>query len=160
MTIASAQEYRALGHPVRHRLLFALAQKPATLSGLAAELGISKGSAGHHLKILRESGLVVPDRARQVRGGTEQYFRRAAKRMRYETGEATRAAMAAVAEEVLSDGADPFLTVRNVRLSEEQAERLRRTLEDMVEELSDEEGGARHGVIVGVYRPGGRDGAA
>ncbi|SDD37715.1 helix-turn-helix domain-containing protein [Glycomyces harbinensis] len=153
MTIATTRQYRALGHPVRHRMLFALGKEPATLSRLAADLEISKGSASHHLKILREAGLVRLDHTRQVRGGTEQYFKRTAERIRYDTGETTKVVLAAVAEEILTDEGDPLVLLRNVRLSEAQAQRLRKTLEDMVHELPDEDGEARHGVLVGVYRP-------
>lgn len=152
-TIATPQQYRALGHPVRHRLLFALGQEAATLSRLAADLEISKGSAAHHLKILREAGLVHLDHTRQVRGGTEQYFKRTAKRLKFDTGEATKTVLAAVADEIVTDEADPLLLVRNIRLTGPQAERLRQTLEEMVHALPEDESGSRHGVMVGVYRP-------
>jgi DNA-binding transcriptional ArsR family regulator len=151
--VATPQQYRALGHPVRHRLLFALGQQAATLSRLAADLGISKGSAGHHLKILREAGLVHLDHTRQVRGGTEQYFKRSMKRLRYDTGETTKTVLAAVADEIISDEADPLVLVRNLRLTQAQAERLRETLEEFVHDLQDDESGSRHGVLVGLYRP-------
>lgn len=151
--VATPQQYRALGHPVRHRMLFALGQQAATLSRLAADLGISKGSAGHHLKILREAGLVHLDHTRQVRGGTEQYFKRSMKRLRYDTGETTKTVLAAVADEIISDEADPLVIVRNIRLTQSQAERLRRTLEEFVHDLQDDESGSRHGVLVGLYRP-------
>ncbi|WP_112137392.1 ArsR family transcriptional regulator [Glycomyces dulcitolivorans] len=154
LTVASPQQYRALAHPVRHRLLFALGRQTATLSGLAADLGISKGSAGHHLKILREAGLVELAESKQVRGGTEQYFKRSFRKLHYEAGETTRAVLAAVADEVLTDEDDPLMTLRGVRLSRSQAEQLRKTLEDLVDGLPDEEGEDRYGVIVGLYRPG------
>jgi hypothetical protein len=62
-------------------------------------------------------------------------------------------ALAAVADEILTDESDPLLMLRNVRLSRSQAERLRATLEEMVHDLSDEDGEARYGVLVGLYRP-------
>ncbi|GAA2157907.1 MULTISPECIES: ArsR/SmtB family transcription factor [Glycomyces] len=152
LTLTTPQQYRALGHPVRHRLLFALGRESATLSGLATELGISKGSAGHHLKVLREAGLVQLDGTRRVRGGTEQRFKRTAARLRFDSGETTRALLAAVADGMLTDD-DPLMLLRGVRLSGAQAQRLRATLESLVHELPDEEGEARYGVLVGLYRP-------
>ncbi|SDK82437.1 Helix-turn-helix domain-containing protein [Glycomyces sambucus] len=151
--VATPAQYRALGHPVRHRLLLALGERPATLSGLAADLGISKGSAGHHLKILREAGLVDLDEARKVRGGTEQYFKRAFRKLHLDPGESTKAALAAVADEMLTAEDDPLLHLRSVRLSEAQARRLRDTLDALVQDLENEEDGARYGVLVGLYRP-------
>ncbi|MEU6861114.1 transcriptional regulator [Glycomyces sp. NPDC046736] len=154
LTVTTAQQYRALGHPVRHRLLFALGREPATLSGLAADLGLSKGSVGHHLKILKEAGLVRLDHARQVRGGTEQYFRRSFERLKYDTGtDATKAALAAVADDIAAAEPDPLLLLRNVRLTEDQARRLRDLLEETVHDLEDTPGEARYGVLVGLYRP-------
>jgi hypothetical protein len=38
LTITSPEQYRALGHPLRQRLLFALGQRPATISQLAVAL--------------------------------------------------------------------------------------------------------------------------
>ena len=36
--VTTPQQFKALGHPMRHRLLFALAQGEATISQLAATL--------------------------------------------------------------------------------------------------------------------------
>lgn len=152
LILSTPEQYRALAHPVRHRLLFTLGRESATLSGLAADLGISKGSAGHHLKILREAGLVRLESTRKVRGGTEQRFKRTAARLRFDSGETTRAVLSSVADGMLTDD-DPLMLLRSVRLSEAQARRLRETLESLVGELDDEAGEARHGVLVGLYRP-------
>ncbi|GAA2135527.1 ArsR/SmtB family transcription factor [Glycomyces algeriensis] len=152
LTLSTPQQYRALGHPVRHRLLFALGQESATLSGLAADLGVSKGSVAHHLKVLREAGLVRLDSTRQVRGGTEQRFKRTAARLRFDGEEATKAALAAVADQMQTDD-DPLFILRSVRLSEAKARRLRETLEELAKELSDEDGEERYGALVALYRP-------
>src|SRR5580693_4564647 len=83
LTITSAEQYRALGHPLRHQLLFALGQRPATISQLALALDSHKGNVAHHLKVLREAGLVAVTETRQVRGGTEQYYQRTARLLRF-----------------------------------------------------------------------------
>src|ERR1700733_2448782 len=44
-----------------------------------ALLSSHKGNIAHHLKVFREAGLVTPAGTRQVRGGTEQYYQRAAR---------------------------------------------------------------------------------
>lgn len=69
------RRFKALGHPMRHRLLSALSREKATISGLAAALGTNKGNVAYHLKVLTDAGLVVPAGTRHVRGGTEQYYR-------------------------------------------------------------------------------------
>ena len=86
LTISAPEQYRALGHPLRHRLIFALGQRPATISQLA---GSNKGNIAHHLKVLREAGLVTVVETRQVRGGTEQYYQRTARKIRLAGDERT-----------------------------------------------------------------------
>jgi DNA-binding transcriptional ArsR family regulator len=51
----------ALGNADRARLMDALAvHGPATTSALASTLELATGSVSHHLKVLREAGLVAP----------------------------------------------------------------------------------------------------
>ncbi len=70
----SAAQFKALGHPLRHRVVNVLRQRPATLSQLTSALQSSKGTMGYHLRVLRETGLVRVAETRQVRGGTEEYL--------------------------------------------------------------------------------------
>src|SRR5262245_24267819 len=83
LDIAEPEHFKALSPPVRHRLLFELRDKAATISQLAAGLDLRKGTVAHHLKVLAEAGMVRVVSTRQVRGGTEQYYRRTAERFRY-----------------------------------------------------------------------------
>ncbi len=60
-----ASTFAALGDPVRLRIVSMLAAAPdGTACGcdLEAPLGLSQPTVSHHLKILREAGLVVGDR--------------------------------------------------------------------------------------------------
>jgi DNA-binding transcriptional ArsR family regulator len=153
MTVESPQQHKALAHPMRHRLLFAIGQEPATVSQLAVSLNANKGSVAHHLKVLADAGLVVVDGTRQVRGGTEIYYRRAAERLRYPIGESTGIGLAAVADEIVANDPDPLLILRHVRLTAVQAAHVTEVLRDLVEGLT-EAGHAepRYGVLVGLYR--------
>ena len=142
---------------MRHRLLFALGRHPATISQLASALGIHKGNVAHHLKVLREAGLVAVTGTRQVRGGTEQYYQRTAWRLDVPGEQGTAHAgvmLQAVADEIASGAPDPLLVLRNIRLTADQARQLATTLNELVDGLDDAgEGGARYGVLVGVYKP-------
>ncbi len=150
--ISGPEQYKALGHPMRHRLLFALGEEAGTISGLAVRFGTRKGNIAHHLKVLREAGLVDVVETRAVRGGTEQYYRRVARKLRY-AGQ-TAVAMQAVAAEIESDPDDPLVLVRNVRLTRAQAQALAKALTTLVDEAEDAgPDEARYGVLVGVYRP-------
>ncbi|MGW7679983.1 ArsR/SmtB family transcription factor [Kribbella sp. NPDC054772] len=158
LEVSSAAQFKALGHPLRHRLLFAIGQEAATISQLATTLGTAKGNVAHHLGVLRDAGMVHVAETRQVRGGTEQYYRRSVRRFGF-VGEGARAnntvALQAVAAELeTADDDDPLFTVRNIRLTAAQAEELAATLGRMVDDLTDAgPTESRYGVVVSVYRP-------
>ena len=97
--ISTAAQFKALGHPMRHRLLLALGQGKATISQLAAALGSNKGNIAHHLKVLTDAGLASPAGTRQVRGGTERYYRRSARRLEYDDEATTAVAFRALDED-------------------------------------------------------------
>jgi DNA-binding transcriptional ArsR family regulator len=74
VVLSSPAQFKALGHPARHRLVNVLRQRPATLRQLATALGLAKGTVSYHLRVLREAGLVSLVGTRHVRGGTEEHF--------------------------------------------------------------------------------------
>jgi DNA-binding transcriptional ArsR family regulator len=63
-----ARVYKALGDEGRLRLLRRLSDGPVTLGEAAAELGVAKSTAHHHLAILRQAGFVM------VREGDEKVY--------------------------------------------------------------------------------------
>jgi DNA-binding transcriptional ArsR family regulator len=152
--VSDPAQHKALGHPMRHRLLFTLAREQATISQLAAGLGVNKGSVAHHLKVLRDAGLVEEAGSRQVRGGTERYYRRVADRLSYDDPQSTAAAFQAVAAEVATASDAPVLLLRTLRLSPEQVAAIGAQLEDLATQTS--EAGPEHPqyrLLVGLYRP-------
>jgi DNA-binding transcriptional ArsR family regulator len=154
LQVRTAAHFKALAHPFRHRLLFALGPGPATISQLAGGLDTATGTVAHHLKVLTEAGMVRPAHTRQVRGGTEQYHERTYRRLVGETVDSgtTAAMLGAVAEELTGDP-DPLLHLRHLRLTPAQAQRLRATLDDLVgdaEEATSDQ--PRYGVLVALYR--------
>jgi DNA-binding transcriptional ArsR family regulator len=153
VTVASSEQFKALGHPMRHRLLFALGRGEATISQLAVTLGSNKGNVAHHLKVLADAGLVEAAGTRHVRGGTEQYYRRAFERLQFEDTGLTEAAFSAVAAEIATAQPQPFLMLRMVRLTPEHAERLTATLREIADEAEDGADQPRYGLLLGLYRP-------
>ena len=95
-------------------------------------------------------------RTRTVRGGTEQYFERVARRIRTPGGAAsghTAALLQTVAEEVDAAPGDPLLHLRRLRMSPQQAAALAAHLDRLVGELP--EGRATdplYSVLIGAYR--------
>jgi DNA-binding transcriptional ArsR family regulator len=155
MDVHSPEHFKALAHPLRQRLLFALAQ-PATVSQLAVTLSSHKGNIAHHLKVLREAGLVMPAGARQVRGGTEQYYRRAARILHFadeHSASILPITFRAIADEIASAAPDPFLVLRNIRLTHAQAEHIVGVLTELAHDTEEAgEDQPRYGMLLGLYR--------
>src|SRR5512132_4562689 len=55
---------RALGDPLRWRIVELLSTEQLCVAHLAEELGAAQPLVSHHLKVLREAGLIEPDRYR------------------------------------------------------------------------------------------------
>ncbi|MCP2324787.1 DNA-binding transcriptional ArsR family regulator [Hamadaea flava] len=157
LEVSSAAQYAALGHPTRLRLLFALGRRQATISQLAVDLGTRKGNVAHHLGVLREAGMVKIAYTRPVRGGTEQYYERTAKRLNF-TGEQASAQKAltlrVLSEEIEAAEPDPFLLLRYVHLTRAQAAQLVATLSDLVDGLEEaDEAEPRYRLLTGLFTP-------
>lgn len=153
--LSTPEEFKALAHPLRQRMLFLLGERPATISQLAVTLDTRKGNVSHHIKVLRASGLVEPAESRQVRGGTEQYFRRSARRIEIADAQPGPAAamLGALAKEFSEAPGDPLLALRHLRLTAEQADRLHDTLLTLVSETEEaDDDQQRYGLLVGFYQ--------
>jgi DNA-binding transcriptional ArsR family regulator len=66
---------RAIGHPLRLRLLTIFNERVASPSDLAAELGEPIGNVSYHTRILSRLGCVELVKTKQVRGAVEHYYR-------------------------------------------------------------------------------------
>ncbi|MGI3785704.1 MAG: ArsR/SmtB family transcription factor [Janthinobacterium lividum] len=155
LIVDTPAQHRALGHPMRHRLLNSLRGGPATTSQLARRLQVHKGSVAHHLSVLVGAGMVRPSEERQVRGGTEKYYEVAHGSVTA-TGdlESVSALFAAITPELAADDA-ALLHLRHLQLSEAQAQQLRTALDAIVTEPSGSDGDQpTFGVLVGMYRCG------
>ncbi|WP_405943738.1 ArsR/SmtB family transcription factor [Streptomyces sp. NBC_00932] len=153
--IGAPEQFAALAHPLRQRLLFALGHRPATISQLAVQLDAKKGNVAHHLKVLREAGLVHIAETRQVRGGTEQYYQRTARHMVVAEPRAagTAAMLAAVAQELDRSPAETHLALRHLRLSPAKARELGEALAELVDGVEEDiEDQPVHGVLVALYQ--------
>jgi DNA-binding transcriptional ArsR family regulator len=153
VAVGKPEQFKALGHPMRHRLLFALGQGEATISQLAAMLDSNKGNVAHHLRVLTDAGMVEPAGTRHVRGGTEQYYRRTFGKLEIEdTSGLTEVAFSAVAADIAAAETEPFVMLRNLRLTPHHAERLTAILRDLSDEAEDGDDQPRYGLLLGLYQ--------
>lgn len=56
--------FRALAEPLRWRIVEALAAEELCVCHLASDLGVDQPSVSHHLRVLREAGVVEGERYR------------------------------------------------------------------------------------------------
>jgi DNA-binding transcriptional ArsR family regulator len=154
LVLDSPEQFKALGHPLRHRLMTVLQQRPATLAQLASALASTKGTIGYHVQVLLAAGLLRPARTRTVRGGTEQYFERVGRRYRPVLpgiGAAKFMIEAALAEMVPGEPEQTMLT--HVRLTRDEAHDLIARLAAIAHERpSEQDGGEPYGLLLSVYR--------
>jgi DNA-binding transcriptional ArsR family regulator len=155
LRITTPAQHRGLAHPMRERLMMRLSEDAVTISQLSRMLGVGKGSVAYHLNVLREAGMVRVVRRRTVRGGTEQYYQVAARKILLgERPQTVAPLLGAVAADI--DAADevPVLQHQVMHLTDAQAERLIATLYEVAHNLDDTEDDRepRYGVIVGLYR--------
>jgi ArsR family transcriptional regulator len=66
---AKASLFRALGHPVRVRILELLLDGPRPVHELVAQIGVAPANLSQQLAVLRNAGLISDDR----QGGTVRY---------------------------------------------------------------------------------------
>jgi DNA-binding transcriptional ArsR family regulator len=76
--ISTAGEFKALGDPLRSRILGLIQYQPATAKQIADRLAMSPSSVGHHLHVLEDAGLVQIVARRSVRGTIANYYTRTA----------------------------------------------------------------------------------
>jgi DNA-binding transcriptional ArsR family regulator len=157
LVLQTPAHFKALGHPVRHRIVNVLRQRPATLGQLASAMGLSKGTISFHMRVLREAGLVQIAGTQHVRGGTEQHFALVSAGFRHEdaTAGAGFLVQAALAEMLpAGDGESGRTVLRHLWLSEQQARTLAAQLEDFVtrQRPADAVSGEAYGLLLSLYR--------
>jgi DNA-binding transcriptional ArsR family regulator len=174
LTLRTPAHFKALGHPVRHRIVNVLRQRPATLRQLASALGLAKGTVSFHVGVLRDAGLVRLAETHQVRGGTEQRFALVGRGFRFHRDSAAGAEFllqAAAGEMLPAQSEETDRTVlRHLWLTPQQAAALAAQLHDYASQPRQEDAdhGEAYGLLVSLYRadiprlpePGGRDGDA
>jgi DNA-binding transcriptional ArsR family regulator len=79
---------RALAGDARARIVMLLRERAASTTELAEALGVAKGTAGHHVKVLERAGLIRVVATRRVRAVTEKYYGRVARLFVLKTDEA------------------------------------------------------------------------
>jgi DNA-binding transcriptional ArsR family regulator len=163
IALTEPSQVKAIGHPLRTTMLGLLHERAATVSELAAALERPKSTIAHHVKVLKDAGLVRVVRTRRVRAIEERFYGRTA-RMFYVSVERSSDAddlprdfndFEVAARESSGAFRDGKLWgfVRHARISEAQASDFWERMAALVAEFDQlpRSGETMYGFAVGVY---------
>jgi predicted ArsR family transcriptional regulator len=151
---------RALGHPMRWRILRLTLDKPLTNKQIAERLDRDPGTVLHHVRELVRTGFLAPDDVRVgKRGALERPYRATGKSWRLRlvpNAGATVSIMDAAREELLEAGPDAVAaTLRlGVRLKADDVAALKAALSALGDDYSrrDDPAGEPIGIVAVVHR--------
>ena len=159
MIVSEPSQLRALADPFRTQLVQLLRDRAHSTQELSAELGVPKGTVGHHLKVLESAGLIRVVRTRKVRAVTEKFYGRTARLFLYQTEDpADGRAISAVtlrqaASEVeLAPVVTGFGLVR-ARLTQKDIDRFERRTKKLMDDFraADKAGGIPSSLTGGIW---------
>jgi DNA-binding transcriptional ArsR family regulator len=164
LDLTTEEQHRAIGNLTRHRMLGLLDDKGMTITQLARRLGVLKGSASYHVRLLERAGLVRVVRTRKVRGVVERYYGRTARRFEIDGAGQGPAAGAGLLRTVAAELAQrpsevaetDLVTSVRARISTDRAAEFRSRLEQLLDQFraSSEADAPQHGLAVALYRTG------
>lgn len=79
LVVNTPQQFKALGDPLRTRILGIIQHQPATAKQIADRLNIAPGTIGHHLQVLEAAGLAQVVTHRIIHGIIAKYYTRTAR---------------------------------------------------------------------------------
>ena len=164
---ATAEEAKALAHPLRLRILRLCLDEAQTNKQLADALAKDPGTVLHHVRTLVDTGFLAAEEVRAgTRGALEKPYRATGKSWTVDVSDhddraaVVLAGLDAFREEVLEAGGKAIVTQFRlaVRLGKADGDELRRRLDDLAEEFKDRDdpGGEPYGLYVGLHRRKGR----
>jgi DNA-binding transcriptional ArsR family regulator len=162
IALSGPSQVKAMSHPMRTTILGLLHERAATVNELAVALERPKSTVAHHVKVLREAGLVRVVRTRRVRAIEERFYGRTA-RMFYVVEESPEVDQLprdfndfeVAARESVAAYRDGKLWgfIRHARISEAQASEFWERMAELVAEFDQlpRSGDTMYGFAVGVY---------
>jgi DNA-binding transcriptional ArsR family regulator len=162
IALSEPSQVKAMSHPIRTTILALLHERAATVNELAAALDRPKSTIAHHVKVLREGGLVQVVRTRRVRAIEERFYGRTA-RMFYVVEQSPEGDQLprdfndfeVAARESAAAYRDGKLWgfIRHARISEAQVSEFWERMAELVAEFDQlpRSGDTMYGFAVGVY---------
>lgn len=163
VALTKPSQVKAIGHPLRVAILGLLHERAATVGELAVAAERPKSTVAHHVKVLKEAGLVHVVRTRRVRAIEERFYGRTA-RMFYVAGEGGIGGddmprdfndfEVAARESAAAYGSGKLWGfLRHARITEAQASEFWERMAELVAEFDrlPRSGHVMYGLAIGVY---------
>ena len=159
LLVSDPAKLRAMADPFRVHLVQLLRDKARSTQEISEQLGIPKGTVGHHLKVLESAGLIRVVRTRKVRALTEKFYGRTARLFLYQTEDpADGRAISAVTLRQAANEVDlaplvaGFGLVR-ARLTQPEIDRFERRVKKLMDDFrgADKPGGAPSSLTAGIW---------
>ena len=172
LLVDSAAQFKALGEPVRWRMLGVIQHRPATAKQIADILHMAPGTINHHLQVLESAGLVQVVARRQTHGIVAKYYTRTARVFKFAfSAEVTGST--SVSLDIVTRGRDDLMEtlgqgdiaeaedavcsagLPRARLSAERAGYYRKRLNDLTDEMlhePDDPSGQVYDLLVALFR--------
>jgi len=159
LVVSERSQLRALANDVRTTIVSLLRERARSTQQLAHDLGVPKGTVGHHLKVLERAGLIHVVRTRQVRAVTEKFYGRTARLFVFEVEDPAdaralgAAAMRRAAAELEASPDTVRFGFPKARLRHEDALRLERRLKRLTDDFlaAEQAGGRPYALAVALY---------
>jgi DNA-binding transcriptional ArsR family regulator len=159
MVVADPKQLKAMADPLRTQLIQLLRDRARSTQEIAEELGLPKGTVGHHLKVLEAAGLIRVVRTRKVRAMTEKFYGRTARLFLYHAEDPadSRAISAntlrqAASEVDQSPAVSGFGLIR-ARLTKKDIDRFDRRVKTLMQDFrtADTPGGKPWSMTTGIW---------
>lgn len=159
LLVSETPQLRAIADPFRTQLIQLLRERARSTQELSAELGVPKGTVGHHLKVLESAGLIRVVRTRKVRAVTEKFYGRTARLFLYQTEDAADGrAISAItlrqaANEVERAGHSTGFGLVRARLEQKDIDRFERRAKKLMDDFraADAPGGTSTSLTTGLW---------
>ncbi|HKO32918.1 MAG TPA: winged helix-turn-helix domain-containing protein [Candidatus Limnocylindria bacterium] len=163
MELTSADQVRAIGHPLRTTILGLLHERAATVTEMATAVGRPKSTVAHHVNVLQRAGLVQVVRTRRVRAIDERYYGRTARMFYVGVGKRSGDGslpldfndfdVAASESQAAYESHQLWSFIRHARLPREQVAEFWARGMDLVQEFErlPRSGAVTYGFVAGVY---------
>lgn len=152
------EQLKALSNETRATILRLLEAQPSSAKIISETLGMTHGKVGHHMKVLREAGLIEVIEERRVRAVTEKIYGLTYERLRWALPASGRLAFTlnqALREAAEDQPFEPPATLFTLRMRRERASEFSRRLAELASEFAesgDTEAAEGFGFVGSVFK--------